>query len=75
MTPLTAMKTLLVLAGALGLVAACGSSGPTPDATPCDQKCTDGTALRGMRETMKRFAELRDAGRLDTSDIDVELKQ
>jgi nucleoside-diphosphate-sugar epimerase len=29
----------------------------------------------GVRETMKRFAELRDAVRLDTSDIEVELRQ
>jgi nucleoside-diphosphate-sugar epimerase len=29
----------------------------------------------GVRETMKRFAELRDNGKLDTSDIEVELKQ
>jgi nucleoside-diphosphate-sugar epimerase len=29
----------------------------------------------GVRETMKRFAELRDNGRLDTSDIEVELRQ
>jgi nucleoside-diphosphate-sugar epimerase len=28
----------------------------------------------GIRETMKRFGALRDAGRLDTSDIDAELK-
>jgi nucleoside-diphosphate-sugar epimerase len=27
----------------------------------------------GVRETMRRFAELRDAGRLDTSDIEAEL--
>ena len=34
------------------------------------------TALEtGVHETMKRFAELRDAGRLDTHDIEVELKQ
>ena len=34
------------------------------------------TALEtGIRETMTRFAELRDAGRLDTHDIEVELKQ
>jgi len=29
----------------------------------------------GVHETMTRFAELRDAGRLDTHDIEVELKQ
>lgn len=29
----------------------------------------------GVRETMKRFGELRDAGKLDTSDIEVELRQ
>jgi nucleoside-diphosphate-sugar epimerase len=29
----------------------------------------------GVRETMKRFADLRDAGRLDTSDIEMELRQ
>jgi nucleoside-diphosphate-sugar epimerase len=29
----------------------------------------------GVHETMKRFAELRDAVRLDTSDIEVELRQ
>ncbi|MGI9167900.1 MAG: NAD-dependent epimerase/dehydratase family protein [Pyrinomonadaceae bacterium] len=29
----------------------------------------------GVHETMKRFAELRDAGRLDTSEIEVELRQ
>jgi nucleoside-diphosphate-sugar epimerase len=29
----------------------------------------------GVRETMKRFAELREAGKLDTSDIEVELRQ
>lgn len=29
----------------------------------------------GVRETMKRFGELRDAGMLDTSDIEVELRQ
>lgn len=29
----------------------------------------------GVRETMRRFAELRDAGRLDTSDIEAELSQ
>jgi UDP-glucose 4-epimerase len=29
----------------------------------------------GVRETMKRFAELRNAGKLDTSDIEVELRQ
>lgn len=29
----------------------------------------------GVHETMKRFADLRDAVRLDTSDIEVELKQ
>jgi nucleoside-diphosphate-sugar epimerase len=29
----------------------------------------------GVRETMKRFGELRDAVRLDTSDIEVELRQ
>jgi hypothetical protein len=28
----------------------------------------------GVRETMQRFATLRDAGRLDTSDIDAESK-
>jgi nucleoside-diphosphate-sugar epimerase len=28
----------------------------------------------GVRETMERFAELREAGRLDTSDIEVELR-
>ena len=34
------------------------------------------TALEyGVHETMTRFAELRDAGRLDTQDIEVELKQ
>jgi hypothetical protein len=27
----------------------------------------------GIRETMRRFAGLRDAGRLDTSDIDGEI--
>ena len=29
----------------------------------------------GVRETMQRFAALRDAGRLDTSDLEVELKE
>lgn len=29
--------------------------------------------VEGVRETIKRFSELRDAGRLDTSDIDAEL--
>ena len=29
----------------------------------------------GVHETMKRFAELRDAGKLDTSDIETELRQ
>jgi nucleoside-diphosphate-sugar epimerase len=29
----------------------------------------------GVRETMQRFAALRDAGRLDTSDIELELRQ
>lgn len=29
----------------------------------------------GIHETMKRFAELRDAGKLDTSDIEMELRQ
>jgi nucleoside-diphosphate-sugar epimerase len=29
----------------------------------------------GVDETMKRFGELRDAGKLDTSDIEVELRQ
>lgn len=29
----------------------------------------------GVQETMKRFGELRDAGKLDTSDIEVELRQ
>ncbi|MEK6281927.1 MAG: NAD(P)-dependent oxidoreductase [Acidobacteriota bacterium] len=29
----------------------------------------------GVHETMKRFAELRDAGKLDTSDIEVELRR
>ena len=29
----------------------------------------------GIKETMKQFAALRDAGRLDTSDIEVELKK
>jgi nucleoside-diphosphate-sugar epimerase len=29
----------------------------------------------GVRETMKRFAHLRDAGKLDTRDIETELKQ
>src|SRR4051812_16856827 len=34
------------------------------------------TPLRaGVSETMRRFSELRDAGRLDTSDIDFELAQ
>jgi hypothetical protein len=28
----------------------------------------------GVKETMKQFAALRDAGRLDTSDIEQELK-
>ena len=28
----------------------------------------------GVRETMWRFAELRDAGRLDTSDIEAEMR-
>jgi nucleoside-diphosphate-sugar epimerase len=33
------------------------------------------TPLRdGVRETMRRFAELRDAGRLDTSDIEAEMR-
>src|SRR6266508_5501145 len=35
-----------------------------------------GTALpTGVRETMRRFSDLRDAGRLDTSDIAAELQQ
>jgi len=29
----------------------------------------------GIHETMQRFAELRDAGRLDTSDIESELSK
>jgi hypothetical protein len=29
--------------------------------------------VEGVRETIKRFSELRDEGRLDTSDIDAEL--
>src|SRR5205085_11189272 len=34
------------------------------------------TPLRtGVRETMRRFTELRDAGRLETSDIEAELTQ
>ena len=33
------------------------------------------TLETGVHETMTRFAELRDAGRLDTHDIEVELKQ
>ena len=34
------------------------------------------TAVKeGVRETMKRFAELRDAEKLDTSDIETELRQ
>ena len=28
----------------------------------------------GVRETMRRFVELRDAGRLDTSDIEAEMR-
>jgi UDP-glucose 4-epimerase len=31
--------------------------------------------LAGIRETMKRFSDLRHAGRLDTSDIAAELQQ
>jgi nucleoside-diphosphate-sugar epimerase len=33
------------------------------------------TLETGVRETMTRFGELRDAGRLDTHDIEVELKR
>jgi hypothetical protein len=61
MTAMTPSKTVLLFACVL--VAACGSSGPTPDATPCDQKCTDGTALRGMRETMKLVFNLTFQGK------------
>ena len=49
------MKKVVLLCGVLvaAAVSACGPSGSTPAAKPCDQACMDATAVRSMRETMK----------------------
>ncbi len=47
------------------LLVACGAdAGPTPDGPPpCDDKCRDGVAMRGMRETMKLVFNLTFQGK------------
>jgi hypothetical protein len=45
----TGLVAALWLAGAPG----CGDGADPPPPPPCDQQCQDGTALRGLRETLK----------------------
>jgi hypothetical protein len=45
------------------LLSGCGAGAQPDPAPPCDQACLDGTALRGLRETMKLAYNLLIQGR------------
>jgi hypothetical protein len=55
-------RTLSALVLAAASFTGCGTKA-APDATPCDQACQDGTALRALREMMKLMFNLKLQGK------------